>query len=48
MVEFKGDLDSEHMLMEINPRFWGSLPFQLFQAVIYPLLFTGLPPRTAK
>ncbi|MDP4091950.1 MAG: ATP-grasp domain-containing protein [Bacillota bacterium] len=29
MVEFKGDLDYEVCLMEINPRFWGSLPLSI-------------------
>ena len=29
MVEFKGDLNGQISLMEINPRFWGSLPLSL-------------------
>jgi predicted ATP-grasp superfamily ATP-dependent carboligase len=29
MVEFKGDLDGDISLMEINPRFWGSLPLSV-------------------
>ncbi|NLV37124.1 MAG: ATP-grasp domain-containing protein [Clostridiaceae bacterium] len=36
MVEFKGDLDSGAYLMEINPRFWGSLPLSIISGCDIP------------
>lgn len=36
MVEFKGDLDSGVFLMEINPRFWGSLPLSILSGCDIP------------
>ncbi len=40
MVEFKVDSDSrEPYLMEINGRFWGSLPLSIISGVDMPLLF---------
>lgn len=39
MVEFKGDIRSgEYKLMEINPRFWGSLPLAVLAGVDFPAL----------
>lgn len=39
MVEFKGDIKSgEYKLMEINPRFWGSLPLAILAGVDFPVL----------
>jgi len=42
MVEFKQDADSEFRLMEINPRFWGSLPLAIAAGVDFPLLLARL------
>ena len=40
MVEFKIDSDSrETLLMEINGRFWGSLPLSVFSGVDMPYLY---------
>lgn len=40
MVEFKVDADTrEPYLMEINGRFWGSLPLSIFAGVNMPLLY---------
>lgn len=40
MVEFKVDADTrEPYLMEINGRFWGSLPLSIFAGVDFPLLY---------
>jgi predicted ATP-grasp superfamily ATP-dependent carboligase len=40
MVEFKIDSDSrEPLLMEINGRFWGSLPLSVFSGVDMPYLY---------
>ena len=39
MVEFKKDArDNQYKLMEINPRFWGSLPLALHSGVNFPYL----------
>lgn len=39
MVEFKGDIGSgNYRLMEINPRFWGSLPLAIASGMDFPLL----------
>ncbi|MBI5360615.1 MAG: ATP-grasp domain-containing protein [Planctomycetes bacterium] len=39
MVEFKKSRhDGEYYLMEINPRYWGSLPLATFAGVNFPLL----------
>lgn len=39
MVEFKKDLrDGKFKLMEINPRFWGSLPLSIESGVDFPYL----------
>lgn len=38
MVEFKQDTDGEFRLMEINPRFWGSLPLAVAAGVDFPYL----------
>lgn len=43
MVEFKVDAtDGEPKLMEINGRFWGSLPLAVFAGVDFPLLYYRL------
>lgn len=39
MVEFKGRLDGEISLMEINPRFWGSMPLSLLSGCNMPLAY---------
>ena len=40
MIEFKNDeKDNELKLMEINGRFWGSLPLAIFAGVDFPYLF---------
>lgn len=40
MVEFKGDIQAgDYKLMEINPRFWGSLPLPILAGVDFPVLF---------
>ncbi len=36
MVEFKGSLDEGVSLMEINPRFWGSLPLSILSGCDIP------------
>jgi len=36
MVEFKGSLDGSVYLMEINPRFWGSLPLSVLSGCDIP------------
>lgn len=36
MVEFKGDLETGVYLMEINPRFWGSLPLSIISGCDIP------------
>jgi predicted ATP-grasp superfamily ATP-dependent carboligase len=39
MVEFKVDpRDNKPKLMEINPRFWGSLPLAIYSGVDFPYL----------
>jgi len=38
MVEFKQDAAGEYRLMEINPRFWGSLPLAVAAGVDIPLI----------
>ena len=41
MVEFKVDADTREVyLMEINGRFWGSLPLSIFAGVNMPVLYT--------
>jgi len=37
MVEFKVDSDGQYWLMEINPRFWGSLAVSIDAGVDFPL-----------
>lgn len=37
MVEFKMDRDGQYWLMEINPRFWGSLAVSIDAGVHFPL-----------
>ncbi len=37
MVEFKLDPDGQHWLMEINPRFWGSLALAIDAGVDFPM-----------
>ncbi len=37
MVEFKVDPDGRHWLMEINPRFWGSLALAIDAGVDFPM-----------
>lgn len=51
MVEWKMDPRSgKPVLMEINPRFWGSLEGTIASGIDFPLLtyhtFTGAPPTT--
>ena len=36
MVEFKGRLDGEIALMEVNPRFWGSMPLSILSGCNIP------------
>lgn len=47
MVEYKLDADGRPALMEINPRFWGSLQLAIQAGVDFPLLYhraaLGLP-----
>jgi predicted ATP-grasp superfamily ATP-dependent carboligase len=38
MVEFRKDYDGEFSLMEINPRFWGSLPLAIASGIDFPYL----------
>lgn len=38
MVEFKQDDRGEYRLMEINPRFWGSLPLAIAAGVDFPYI----------
>ena len=53
MFEFRCDRETgEHVLLEVNPRFWGSLPLAIaagadFPVMLYDLLVTGVvqPPR---
>jgi predicted ATP-grasp superfamily ATP-dependent carboligase len=43
MVEFKRDpRDGEFKLMEVNPRFWGSLPLAVHAGVDFPYLYYRL------
>ena len=39
MVEFKVDDDGNPYLMEINPRFWGSMPLAVASGVDFPRLY---------
>jgi len=39
MVEFKGDLEGDLRLMEINPRFWGSMPLSLLSDCDLPMAY---------
>lgn len=53
MVEFKQHRDGHFYLMEINPRFWGSLQLAIdsgrdFPALLYGLFRSGEPLRDAK
>jgi predicted ATP-grasp superfamily ATP-dependent carboligase len=47
MVEFKRDRDGQYRLMEINPKFWGSLDLAITAGVEFPwlavLMATGAP-----
>lgn len=46
MVEFRKDDDSgEFKLMEINPRFWGSLSLSIYSGVNFPALYYKLAQR---
>lgn len=38
MVEFRRDQDGTFKLMELNPRFWGSLPLAILAGINFPLL----------
>jgi len=38
MVEFKRTVSGEHVLMEINPRLWGTLQLSIFSGVDFPVL----------
>lgn len=43
MVEFRGDpRDMKFKLMEINPRFWGSLPLAIYAGVDFPHLLYNM------
>lgn len=42
MVEFKRDADGIYWLMEINPRFWGSLALSIDAGVDFPRALVGL------
>jgi predicted ATP-grasp superfamily ATP-dependent carboligase len=42
MVEFKRDGSGEFRLLEINPRFWGSMPLAIVSGVNFPLLLYRL------
>ena len=43
MLEFRIDPGTEHAwFMEINPRFWGSLPLPIFAGVDFPAAFVQL------
>jgi hypothetical protein len=39
MVEFKfDDVRKEHFIIEVNPRYWGSLPLAVYSGVNFPVL----------
>jgi protein-tyrosine-phosphatase len=42
MVEFKRDVDGTYWLMEINPRFWGSLALSIDAGIDFPRVLLGL------
>jgi hypothetical protein len=42
MVEFKRDINNNLFLMEINPKFWGSLDLSIESGVNFPLLAVNL------
>lgn len=42
MVEFKLDADGEPRVLEVNPRFWGSLPLAVLSGVDFPWLLVQL------
>ena len=42
MVEFKRDADGTYWLMEINPRFWGSLALSIDAGLDFPRMLAGL------
>ena len=43
MVEFKADIrDNIPKLMEVNPRFWGSLPLAIYSGVDFPWLLAKM------
>jgi len=42
MVEFKRDSDGTPRLMEINPRFWGSLQLAIRSGIDFPYLYSQL------
>lgn len=42
MVEFRRDTDGTPVLMEINPRFWGSLTLPVVAGVNFPVLYYQL------
>ncbi len=47
MVEFKRRADGQYFLIEVNPKFWGSLDLSIFAGVDFPVLLyrllTGAP-----
>ena len=43
MVEFKEDIRTGHLyLLEINPKFWGSLELAIASGVDFPLIYAGI------
>jgi len=49
MVEFKRGLDNNLYLMEVNPKFWGSLDLAIESGINFPLILTAiaLPEKVA-
>jgi predicted ATP-grasp superfamily ATP-dependent carboligase len=45
MVEFKRNCDGKIFLMEINPKFWGSLDLAISSGVDFPLLYAEIALR---
>ncbi len=39
MIDFRRGLDGQYRLLEINPRFWGSLALGVYSGVDFPLLY---------